>query len=99
MLMHYRDGRVLAGVLLSLKGDEMRVAVKDADDVAEFRLVNGVWISESCEPVTFDFPTAVFQAVGIVPDAHSLNPQADFFWHVDATPEPVKSEPADDRLN
>jgi hypothetical protein len=79
MLIHYRDGRVLAGILLSLKGSQMRVALKDADDVGEFRLVSGVWISDSCEPVSFEFPTAVFQAVGIVPDAQSLNPQPDFF--------------------
>ena len=94
MLMHYRDGRVVAGILLSLKGDTMRVAVKDADDVLELRLMNGLWISESCEAVTFEFPTAVFQAVGIVPDAHSLNPRADFFWHLKSSPEPT-----DDRTN
>lgn len=79
MLIHYRDGKTLAAILLSLKGNQMRVAVKDADDVGEFRLVNGVWISECCEPVTFEFPTAIFQAVGIVPDANNLNPQPDFF--------------------
>jgi hypothetical protein len=82
MLMHFVDGRVLAGILLSLKGNQMRVAVKDADDVMELQLVNDIWISECCEPVTFEFPTAVFHAVGImVPEGHSLNPQADFFWH------------------
>jgi hypothetical protein len=79
MLIHYKDGTVLAGILLSLKGSQMRVAVKDADDVVEFRLVNELWISECCEAVTFEFPTAIFQAVGIVPDAHNLNPQPDFF--------------------
>jgi hypothetical protein len=85
MLIHYADGRVLAGILLSLKGSEMRVAVKDADDVGEFRLVNGFWISEACERVTFEFPTAIFQAVGIVPDAQSLNPQPDFFRNREST--------------
>lgn len=85
MLIHHKDGRVLAGILLSLKGSHMRVAVKDADDVAEFRLVNEVWISECCAPVTFEFPTAIFQAVGIVPDAHNLNPQPDFFWNWETT--------------
>lgn len=76
---------MLAGILLSLQGGQMRVAVKDADDVGEFRLLNGVWISECCEPVTFEFPTAIFQAVGIVPDAHNLNPQPDFFWERETT--------------
>lgn len=89
MLLHYGDGRIRAGILLSLCGDQMRVALKDADDVVEIQLVNGIWISDSCEAVSFEFPTAVFQAVGIVPDAHSVNPQADFFWHVDhADPDP-----------
>jgi hypothetical protein len=85
MLIHYGDGRVLAGILLSLNGSQMRVAVKDADDVAEFRLVNGLWISECCEPVTFEFPTAIFQAVGIVPDVENLNPQPDFFLNREST--------------
>ena len=94
MLMHYGDGRVLAGILMSLKGNQMRVAVKDADDVVELQLVNGVWISECCEPVTFEFPTAVFHAVGIVPEAHSLNPQAEFFWHQE-----TKASIKNDRTN
>jgi hypothetical protein len=85
MLIHYGDGRVLAGILLSLMGSQMRVAVKDADDVAEFRLVNGLWISECCDPVTFEFPTAIFQAVGMVPDAENLNPQPDFFFGRECT--------------
>jgi hypothetical protein len=85
MLIHYGDGRVLAGILLSLQGNQMRVAVKEADDVVEFRLVNGLWISECCEPVTFEFPTAIFDAVDIVPDGHNLNPQPDFFWNRECT--------------
>ena len=85
MLIHYKDGTGLAGFLLSLKGSQLRVAVKDADDVVEFRLVNEVWISECCEPVAFEFPTAIFEAVGIVPDAHNLNPQPDFLWDWETT--------------
>jgi hypothetical protein len=81
LLMHYGDGKVYTGILLSLVGNQMRVAVKDADDVVEIRLLNGHWISECCETVTFEFPIAVFQAVGIVPDAQNLNPQPDLSWH------------------
>jgi hypothetical protein len=88
MLLYFGDGRILVGILLSLKGNQMRVAVKDADDVMELRLLNGIWISECCERVTFEFPTAVFQAVGIVPDAQSLNPQPDLFWHQESTAGP-----------
>ena len=80
MLIQYRDGRTLVGILLSLKGSRMRVAVKDADDVAEFLLINEFWISEGGEPVTFEFPTAIFEAVGIVPDRHNLNQQSGLRW-------------------
>jgi len=69
MLIRYSDGRILAGILLALTGSIMRVALKDEDDVAEYRLLNGRWISEDCEPVTFEFPLAAFQAAGIIPEA------------------------------
>lgn len=85
---------MLEGILLSLKGNQMRVAVKDADDVVELRLVNDLWISECCEPVTFEFPTAVFLAVGMIPDSDCLNSQPDFFWHREST-----AAPAFDHLN
>ena len=83
MLLHYADGRVLAGVLLIIKGNQMRVAVKDADDIAEFQLMNGVWVSEVLRDgyyVRVPSPAA-FQAIGMVPDDRTLipNPQPDFF--------------------
>jgi hypothetical protein len=81
MLIYYGDGRVLTGILLSLKGNQMRVAVKDADDVVEYRLAHGLWISEDGEPVTFDFPTAIFDAVGIVLDESCMNSQPETVWH------------------
>jgi hypothetical protein len=55
MLVHYSDGRVLLGILVSLNGHQVRVAVKDTEDIAEFKLLNGVWVSECCEAVTFHF--------------------------------------------
>jgi len=69
MLIHYTDGRILTGILLALSGAIMRVAIKDADDVAEYQLISGQWVSEDCEPVTFEFPLAAFQAAGIVPES------------------------------
>ena len=45
----------------------MRVALKDTDDVMEYKLVDQTWISEDCEPVTFEFPLGVFEAIGIMP--------------------------------
>ncbi len=67
MLIRYRDGRTKQGILLALDGTLMRVAVKSEDDVVEFRLLKDVWICEDCEPVTFEFPVAVFEAIGIMP--------------------------------
>ena len=71
MLIRYSDGRILVGIILALAGSYMRVAVKDEDDVAEYRLLSGRWVSEDCEPVTFEFPLAPFQAAGIIPDRAS----------------------------
>jgi hypothetical protein len=67
MLIRRSDGRILAGIILALAGSYMRVAVKDEDDVVEYRLLSGRWVSEDCEPVTFEFPLAPFQAAGIIP--------------------------------
>lgn len=69
MLIRYTDGRLLIGILMALAGTTMRVALKDHDDVAEFRLLSGRWVSEDCEPVTFEFPLAAFQAAGIIPES------------------------------
>jgi len=67
MLIRYQNGDLFEGVILSLHGGILRVALKDSDDVTEFRLINGVWLAETCEPVTFDFTMAILAAVGIVP--------------------------------
>ena len=67
MLIRYQNGDLFEGVILSLHGGVLRVALKDGDDVSEYRLTNGVWLAENCEPVTFDFTMAVLAAVGIVP--------------------------------
>ncbi|SPE35494.1 hypothetical protein SBA6_470010 [Candidatus Sulfopaludibacter sp. SbA6] len=69
MLIRYSDGRIRVGILMALTGSSLRVALKDEDDVAEYRLLSGQWISEDCEPVTFEFPLAAFQAAGIIPES------------------------------
>ena len=66
------DGASQDGVLLSLQGDTMRIAGKGSDDILEFRLVSGKWVSEDCEVVTFEFPLAVFEAIGIVPHGEEV---------------------------
>jgi hypothetical protein len=54
-------------VILALIGPTMRVALKDSDDVEEYRLVNQTWVSGQCEPVTFEFPLGIFEAIGMMP--------------------------------
>jgi hypothetical protein len=57
ILINYRNGRVLQGIVLSFGDQLMRVAIKDSDDAAEFRLFNGCWVSEDCEVVRLEFAT------------------------------------------
>ena len=51
----YSNGRALQGVVLAFGDQVVRVALKDSDDAAEYRLINGVWVSEDCEVVRFEF--------------------------------------------
>ena len=67
MIVRVANGRKRAAVILALTGQVMRLALKDTDDVMECKLVNQTWISEDCEPVTFEFPLGVFEAIGIMP--------------------------------
>jgi hypothetical protein len=53
--IHYNDGRVLQGVVLAFGDSLIRVAIKDSDDAAEFRLINQVWVSEDLEIVHMAF--------------------------------------------
>jgi hypothetical protein len=67
MLVKHSDGTTRPAVILALMGSTIRVALKDRDDVEEYRLVNHTWVSTQCEPVTFEFPLGVFEAIGIMP--------------------------------
>jgi hypothetical protein len=51
----YSDGRVLQGILLAVGERTMRVSVRDFDDVAEFRQIRDVWVSEECDVVRIAF--------------------------------------------
>ena len=67
MLVRNSSGTKQPAVILALTGANMRVALKDSDDVEEYRLVNQTWVSGHCEPVTFEFPLGVFEAIGMMP--------------------------------
>jgi hypothetical protein len=55
LLIRYNNGMVLEGALLTLGDHAIRVALKDSDDVTEYRLVSQRWVSEDCEVVTMSF--------------------------------------------
>ena len=67
MLVRNASGATQPAVILALTGITMRVALKDSDDVEEYRLVNQTWVSGHCEPVTFEFPLGIFEAIGMMP--------------------------------
>jgi hypothetical protein len=75
MLIRQSNGGARPAVILALAGDMLRVALKDNDDVAEYRLIKQSWISEDYEPVTFEFPLGIFEAIGIMPPGGNLAPQ------------------------
>jgi len=66
--IHYSNGRVLQGVVLAFGDRVVRVAVKDSDDAAEYRLINRVWVSEDCEVVKMEFVDATHPAYDVDPD-------------------------------
>ena len=69
IVIQHSDGSTQEGILLSLQADTMRIAGKGSDDVLEFRLIHNNWASEACDVVTFAFPLAIFEAIGIMPDS------------------------------
>ena len=68
MLIKYANGSILEGVPVSLRGGQLRVATKDGDDLLEFNLMEGIWVSESCEPVTFDLTLGLLESIGFTRD-------------------------------
>ena len=68
IVIRHSDGATQEGVLLCLQGVMLRIAGKGSEDVLEFHLVHGKWVSEDCEVVTFEFPLAIFEAIGIMPN-------------------------------
>jgi hypothetical protein len=74
MLIKYASGLVQEGLLISLRGSSLRVAPKDSDDLLEFNLVEGVWLSEHCEPVTFDLTPGLLESIGFMRGAHEVMP-------------------------
>ena len=55
MTIRYSNGYTVEAILLTHTQESMRVEIQGGDDVAEFREINGRWVSEDCEPVEMEF--------------------------------------------
>src|SRR5215472_9870668 len=55
MTIRYSDGRTVEGLLLAKTINSMRVTLEGCDEASEFFEINGVWLSEDCEPVEVEF--------------------------------------------
>lgn len=72
MLIKYASGLVREAILISIRGNRLSVAPRDSDELLEFKLVEGVWVSENCEPVTFDLTPGVLLTIGFQPGKHEV---------------------------
>lgn len=65
MRICFRDGRSEEAILLAARDNAVRVAIRDCDDSAEFRLHNGQWLSEANLPVHIEvWPESGFRHPG-----------------------------------
>ena len=55
MTITYPNGTVRKAIVLSHEDNELRAAAAGCDDVLTFTRVEGIWISEDLQPVTFEF--------------------------------------------
>ena len=69
MTIRYSNGRAVEAMLLSREDKTMRVAIQGEDDVAEFRNIEGTWVSEYSEPVQIEFAWQRKAWQGVVTEA------------------------------
>ena len=62
MHISYEDGLRQEGLILALAGPELRVAIRGADDPAQFNLVGHSWLAEDGRKVTFEFPLGMVRS-------------------------------------
>jgi len=55
MTITYPNGTVRKAIVLSHEENGIRAAAAGCDDVLVFTRIEGIWISEEIEPVTFEF--------------------------------------------
>ncbi len=55
MTIRYANGLTKDSILLSRTRELLRIAIEGCDDVTELRRVNGVWVTDECDPVQVSF--------------------------------------------
>jgi hypothetical protein len=55
MTIRYRNGSLVEAILFSRTQTSMKAQLQGAEDITEFQLINGTWVSEDCEPVVVAF--------------------------------------------
>jgi len=62
MRISFADGSSQEGLILTLDGSELRVAIQGADDPAQFNLAGNSWLAEDGRRVTFEFPLGMVRS-------------------------------------
>jgi hypothetical protein len=75
MTITYSNGTALEGIVLSHEEEALRVAVAGEGDVRTFRRINGVWISEECEPVAVEFAWGRHRATNVPDEVDCICPK------------------------
>jgi len=76
MIINY-NGEMRNAHILVRAGGRMRIAMEHADDVVELSLVDGIWLSEECVPVSFEFLCAT-EIPALHPEYTAYSPQAGY---------------------
>ena len=72
IVVHYSDATSRLGIILSLVGSEIRMAIQGQEDVAVYKFFSGAWVSESSEEVTFSFEPDLDDARRMMPHLEEL---------------------------
>ncbi len=74
MIIRYRTGMSIEGILLSQSGNTIRVAARGAEDALEFTKINNIWVSDDCEPVHIEFEWQRSSAQPVSSEAECICP-------------------------
>jgi len=72
MRVSYGDGFSQDGLVLTLSGARLRVAIQGADDPTEFRLVGDSWLAEDGREVAFAFPLGIARSQEFLAAIHEV---------------------------